>query len=97
MENETELILFEGANNRLLEMGVVPDSESIEKLKNKLKELDKEKAELNEDNNSFKNQLEELIRQQALLSKYFGIDPEKEKEKYRKHKSEKQKDNEKGI
>ncbi len=97
MENETELILFEGAKSRLKEMGITPSNDALTKLKEKLKEIEEEKKELTEENNSTNPQLEELIRQQTILSKYFGIDPEKEKEKYRKHKSEKRKDTDKNI
>ena len=97
MENETELILFEGAQSRLKEMRITPSDDSLAKAKEKLKEIEEEKKDLSEENNSINPQLEELIRQQTILSKYFGIDPEKEKEKYRKHKSEKQKDTDKNI
>ena len=39
MENETELILYEGAANRLSEMGIIPSDETLKELKEKYKSL----------------------------------------------------------
>ena len=97
MENETELILFEGAANRLKELGISPNSNTLQEMKEKYKELENEKEELKEENESLSPQIEELIRQQSILTKYFGIDPEKEKEKERKRKEHKTKKNGRNI
>ena len=91
MENETELILYEGAANRLSEMGIIPSDETLKELKEKYKKLENEKEDLKAENDSLQPQLDEMLRQQAVLTKYFGIDPEKEKEKERKHEAEKHK------
>ena len=91
MENETELILYEGAANRLSEMGIIPSDQTLKDLKEKYKELENEKEDLKAKNDSLQSQLDEMLRQQAVLTKYFGIDTEKEKEKERKRETEKHK------
>ena len=85
MENETNLTLFEGASSVLNKYGIKPESVSLEELKNKLKELEKEREQLKTHNSSARKELAALKKDQEKLNTYFNKEQEQPSKDSRKN------------
>ena len=71
MRNETHLTLFDGASSTLKSHGVKPAKTSLDELQNQLKQLEKERLKLKEENINLKTHLDTLLHQQNNLNGYL--------------------------
>ncbi len=91
MRNESHINLFDGAKNMLKAYGIEPEKMSLDELKKQLKQLEEERANLNNKNNTLNAHLDTLFHQQKNLKDYLHNDMKKTKkeDKAEKHTNKK--------
>ena len=89
MQNESNLLLFEGAKSFLKESGLTPSHDSLEELKRKLSALDSDRATLKTENDTLSSRIKESKKQKDTLEKYFKKDHSNQKETDKQKKKKK--------
>ena len=91
MEHESHLLLFDGAAEYLSSHGINPLDVSERDLENQIRLLEHNRTNLQEENNSQKLKLDDMIKKQKTLDEYLH----KEKKQEQEASSEKERENKK--
>ncbi len=91
MEHESRLLLFDGAAEYLSSHGINPLDVTEQDLENQIRLLEQNRTNLQEENNSQKLKLDDMIKKQKTLDEYLH----KEKKQEQEASSEKERENKK--
>ena len=89
MKHDEQLTLFDGARNKLKQLGIKPNISELKQVENDLAELEKRESDLEKDY-SARNETGDLEQKYRNITKYLGIDnDEKQKEQERPSRNQK--------
>ena len=90
MKHDEQLTLFDGARNKLKQLGIKPHISELKQIENDLAELEKRESVLEKEYDSARNETRDLEQKYRNITKYLGIDnDEKKKEQERPSQNQK--------
>ena len=90
MKHDEQLTLFDGARNKLKQLGIKPNISELKQVENDLAELEKRESDLEKDYYSARNETRDLEQKYRNITEYLGIDnDEKQKEQEKPSRNQK--------
>ncbi len=84
MKHDEQLTLFDGARNKLKQLGIKPHISELKQIENDLAELEKRESDLEKDYYSARNETRDLEQKYRNITEYLGIENDvKSREKER--------------
>ncbi len=84
MKHDEELTLFDGARNKLKQLGIRPNISELRQVNSDVEELEKREAELEKKYESAKKETKDLEQKYRNIMDYFGIEKDRDPHK-KKH------------
>ena len=78
MKHDEQLTLFEGARNKLKQLGIKPNISELRQVNSDVEELEKREAELEKKYESAKKEMKDLEQKYRNIIDYFGIEKERD-------------------
>ena len=90
MKHDEQLTLFDGARNKLKQLGIKPNISELKQVEKDLAELEKSESDLEKEYDSTRNETRDLEQKYRNITEYLGIDnDEKKKEQERPSQNQK--------